>query len=302
MNRLDSLKRTFSYMEKSKLLPDEIIIVDQTQEKEIASKIENLCSEVHLNTRYFWNSEPSLTKARNTGFALTQGDVVVFMDDDVDVREDTFVNVKELFKNENLVMAGGVNEQEDISKLSYRSVLFGLTSFAKRRIGHVTPSIYGRFPIECAEETPSEWAMGFFFAVRKSAVEGWNLQFDEHLKYYAYAEDLDFSYSLYLKAKKENKSTIVSTKLTVRHNVSKEYRIPTQKQTYMMILHRRYIGAKLMAGWKSRILCLWSDLGTFLYRLTRKEPALDIVRAYVFYLTHRKDIVEGNFHYEYFMN
>jgi len=301
MNRVGSLSRTISYLENANPRPDEVIVVDQTQDHEIAVKIEEICKKTPLNAEYKWNSEPSLTKARNSGYALANGDIIVFMDDDVDVKKDTFANIHQIFSNNTIGLAGGINEYDDLSQFSMKSVILGKKSYRKRKIGHVTKSVYGRFPISCNESTDTEWAMGFFFAVRKSLLEKWNLRFDENLSYYAYAEDLDFTYSFFLHARIERIKCILSTKLKVCHNVSQEYRIPKRNETFMYILHRRYIRNKLIPGYMSVLLCWISELGDFVYRYIHKENPMDILKAHLFYFKYKKDILNGNFHYEEFM-
>ena len=301
MNRVDSLRQTFLHLEKSSIQPYEVIVVDQTQELDLASRIKELCENSLLNTFYKWNSRPSLTEARNTGLALAKGDIVVFMDDDVDVKINTIANVINLFHDDQLAMAGGINELDPFRRVSILSAVFGMASYRKRYQGYVLRSVYGRFPIDCKQDTPSEWAMGFFFVVRKELVEKWHLKFDEHLQYYAYAEDLDFTYSYFLHAQAEGFKCIFSKSLGVLHNVSMEYRIPSRKGTFMMILHRRYIGHKLMPGFFTELCCLWSDLGTTFYRLLHREPIKDIIEALVFYYKNRRDIVSGNFNYSHYM-
>lgn len=301
MNRLDSLRRTFSYIEKSTAVPDEIIVVDQTPDKLLCAKIEQYLKETSLNTEYIWNSEPSLTKARNSGYALAKGDIIVFMDDDVDVRPDTFSNIQELFNDEKIAMAGGINENDDLAHQSMIGVLFDKSSYRKRSIGHVTKSIYGRFPLHVGKKTPSEWAMGFFFVVRKNIMDEYNIRFDEHLKYYAYAEDLDFTYRYYINAKALGLNCIFSSMLTVKHNVSTEYRIPSKKQTYMIILHRRYLKNKLMPGFVSSAACIWSEIGDIFFRIIHKESCIDILKAQFFYCKNKRDILAGDFHYLNFM-
>lgn len=300
-NRVDSLSRTIAFLEQSNLFPDEIIVVDQTQDKQLASEIANKCNNTQLNAKYRWISKPSLTKARNVGYELSTGDVIVFMDDDVDVRPDTFANIHELFSDKNLAMAGGVNEKDDLAHQSFLGIMFGKSSFFRRNIGHVTFSVYGRFPLHVEKETPSEWAMGFFFVVRKSIMDKYNIRFDENLKYYAYAEDLDFTYRYYRKAKALNYRCIFSSMLTVRHNVSIEYRIPSRSQTYMGILHRRYLRKKLMPGFISYVLTIWSEIGVIAFRVMHKESIWDNLNAHLFYLRNRKDIINGKFHYDVFM-
>ena len=51
----------------------------------------------------------------------------------------------------------------------------------------------GRYPAPVADMVATDWAMGYFFCVRRSCMERWDCWFDENLKRYAYAEDLDVS-------------------------------------------------------------------------------------------------------------
>lgn len=301
-NRIDSLRRTFSYLEKSKLKPLEVLIIDQSN-ADFSKLIQTLCGEEdELNVVYNHLERPSLTAARNVGIKMSKGDVLVFMDDDVDVDAETLSNVVDLFKDERLVMAGGLdkkdvyhNSKKGNSKMGY---LFGKSKFSKRDVGHMASGVYGRFPQVCGEATPTEWVMGFFFAVKRDFIMEHDCRFDEHLQYYAYAEDLDFSYGVYLHADKCGKKCIFSNRLIVNHNVSTEYRTPTRKATFMNYLHRYYICRKYnLSGFKF----WWSNFGDLLFRLLKKESLLDYFKAMSFLIANRNSIRSGNFMYKKFM-
>ena len=140
--------------------------------------------------------------------------------------------------------------------------------------------------------------MGFFFAVKRDFIVEHNCIFDEHLQYYAYAEDLDFSYGVYLHADKCGKKCIFSNRLIVNHNVSTEYRTPTRKTTFMNYLHRYYICRKYnLSGFKF----WWSNFGDLLFRLLKKESLLDYFNAMSFLIVNRNNIRSGNFMYKKFM-
>lgn len=298
-NRIDSLKRTFSYLRKSKSKPLEVLIIDQSN-ADFSKQIQTLCGvEEELNVIYSHLEKPSLTAARNVGVDVSRGDILVFMDDDVDVGVETLSNVEDLFKDERLVMAGGLNKADaDVSHNSKMGYLFGKSKFIKRNIGHMASGIYGRFPLVCYEATLTEWVMGFFFAVRKDFIVGHNCRFDEHLQYYAYAEDLDFSYGVYQNAERSGKKCIFSNRLIVNHNVSTEYRTPSRKATFMNYLHRYYICKKYKL---SVAKFWWSNFGDLLYRLVKKESLTDYFKAIFFLIGNRREITNGNFLYEKFM-
>ena len=62
-NRIDSLRRTFSYLEKSKLKPLEVLIIDQSN-ADFSKLIQTLCGEEdELNVVYIHLEKPSLTFA-----------------------------------------------------------------------------------------------------------------------------------------------------------------------------------------------------------------------------------------------
>ena len=305
-NRISSIQRTLEYIVKSDTFPDEVIVVDQTQNPDLADSIKRLCDIQIFPVNYIWRSEPSLTKARNVGIAYANNDILVFMDDDVDVKNDTFTNVKSLFSDHTIAMVAGYDGLPP-AKNAYLSYLFNKSNYRKRHIGHVTSGIYGRFPItdghnDFPVNVSTEWAMGYFFVVRKDLVQKWNLQFDEKLQYYAYAEDLDFSHLYFEHAKREGLKCLYSLKCAVMHNVSKEYRTPKRALCFMSVVHREYIRYKHFGGSKYFYSSLWSSMGDVLARIVHHEPVKDILDALHFLFKYRDDIRKGIFHYELFMN
>lgn len=300
LNRVSSLARTLGFISKSSIPPDEIIIVDQSP-RDTAEKTKKLCDSQTLKIKYIHINEPSLTGARNAGIELCKNDIAIFMDDDVDIGTDTIKNILVLFKDNSISMVAGIDSGSPMKRLSLPSLIFFRSSFFKRYKGHVAMAGYGVFPQNLQAETPTEWAMGFFFAIRKSLAQKWGLKFDENLKYYAYAEDMDFTYRYFLKSKEENLKCIMSTAATVLHNVSKEYRLPSRQRTFMEICHRRYVMSKHGNSILRKLIMLWSDIGTAILRIKRGEPASDVFKAIAFAIKYRRDIKKGVFHYDKFM-
>lgn len=300
LNRVSSLARTLGFISKSSILPDEVIIVDQSP-RDTAEKTKKLCDSQTLKIKYIHINEPSLTGARNAGIELCKNDIAIFMDDDVNIGTDTIKNILVLFKDNSISMVAGIDSGSPMKRLSLPSLIFFRSSFFKRYKGHVAMAGYGVFPQNPQAETPTEWSMGFFFAIRKSLAQKWGLKFDENLKYYAYAEDMDFTYRYFLKSKEENLKCIMSTAATVLHNVSKEYRLPSRQRTFMEICHRRYVMSKHGNSILRKLIMLWSDIGTAILRIKRGEPASDVFKAIAFAIKYRRDIKKGVFHYDKFM-
>lgn len=296
MNRPVSLDHTLNYIVKGSDIPKQLIVIDQSQKDEYRTENLLVCEKykkMFPSLILEYQKIPSLTKARNLGISLSSEEIIVFMDDDVDVKKDTMSNVHSLFSDSRIAMAGGIQEGEQDVQNSIMSYILGMASFRKREIGHVARSCYGRFPIHCCPMTESQWAMGFFFAVRRSLLMKWAITFDERLLSYAYAEDLDFSYRYYKHASSEGYRCIMSSSLMVVHNISKEYRIPNRKTTFMHILHRYYLSHKLKFTKMIELHNLWCNLGLFVDKLLKKEPVRDLWDAQVFYFKHRREIKGG---------
>lgn len=302
MNRIDSLIRTVNKLRTGTVIPNELIIVDQSTDAETSFKtkqyLENI--ETSIKCRYVYQDVPSLTKARNNGMRYVSNEIVIQMDDDVDVDSNTIENIVALFsKYDDLSMVAGINRGGGPSN-SIVGYIFGKKSYQKRNIGHVTHSMYGRFPQKYEGEIETEWAMGFFFVIRKSLFEKWNLQWDENLKGYAYAEDLDFSYNYYICSKKENLRCLMSDRVVVKHNVTTEWRVIPRKHTFMIVLHREYLSYKFHKNPLYRLATRWSNFGEMMRRLLSHQSAKDVWDAQVFCDRWRSDIKKGIFHYDLF--
>lgn len=298
MNRPDSLKRTLSTYFMGDSYPMQLIVVDQSQNINTANENKMVVKSFSdkCNVRYIYQAEPSLTKARNNAFQYATEEIVLCSDDDVDVYKNTLNNVYQIMSDDKIAMLGGINDNEQAASTNI-GYLLGTKSYKNRNIGHVTLSVLGRFPNEIHGQVDTMWTMGFFFAIKKSLKDRWNIEWDENLTSYAYAEDLDFSYSYYKKAQQEGLRCIFSSDVHVKHMVTKEYRTPTKKQCYMYVLNREYIRNKHMKGFKSRLAIQWCDFWRLIERiLTRKNPK-DFALAMLYSQWNKEKVWKGQFPY-----
>lgn len=292
MNRPNTLARTLRTIAAGSCLPAQIVIVDQSQNKDIAEQNRALAEKIGNDIRidYIYQAEPSSTKARNRGISASSEDILIFSDDDVDLEPDTVGNIARLMESKDLAMIAGIDKNSGISE-SHIGYILGTKSFINRNIGHVTASILGRYPDRITEETATQWAMGYFFAVRRSLLDAWSIRWDENLIRYAYNEDLDFTHRYYMNAKESGMRCVLTPQVQVRHLVSKEYRAPSATTTYMYVLHRLYIACKLHRG---HIGIFWCDLWRLAERIVRRESPGDLVRAYRIYFKNRQAIRSGD--------
>lgn len=280
MNRPDTLAQTIRVLMNQEYIPKQLIIVDQSE-----TAIKRHQNEVALNryskitnTTYLYQATPSSTQARNFGLSKVSCNIIVYSDDDVDVNKQTLKQMYNLMLDEEVAMVGALdnNSSDSQTKIGY---LLGTKSYRYRKIGHVTKSILGRYPNHIQGQVDTQWAMGYFFAVKKQLIDKWNVRWDENLISYAYAEDLDFSWNYYKCASKENLRCILDESVSVSHLVSKEYRIPSFKSTQFFVINREYLSYKHKLGIRSRFATRWVNFCRFCERIVHREKPMDMLKA-----------------------
>lgn len=299
MNRPESLKRTLDSYLTADFIPGQIVIVDQSTGA-LRTKVETVIRECANQTQieYIYQCTPSSTIARNNAFIHAREEIVIYSDDDVDVKPDTLRIIYEIFSDESVALVGGMNDLSPVerSKIGY---LLGTKSYKNRFTGHVTKSVLGRFPLDLRGQVNTAWAMGFFFAVRRSLVERYELSFDEKLIGYAYAEDLDFTMTYCERAQKEGLRCIFDERIIVSHLGSLEYRVPSIKSIFSYCINRRYISYKHKMGASSRFAILWCDMCMLILRcLQRKQPYI-FLRALVYAVIHQRELAKGIVRYPF---
>lgn len=94
--REESLRNVLLDITAQRLLPDEVIVVDQTPLHQPAT--DELLRELAPLVRHERQQEPNLPAARNRGAQVAQGDVVLFVDDDIRLSPNFLVDVCTLFR------------------------------------------------------------------------------------------------------------------------------------------------------------------------------------------------------------
>lgn len=298
MNRPETLKRTIESYLKGRGYPSQIIVVDQSNNKKYMTEnklILEKCPSA-INVVYLYQEKPSLTVARNKALEYAKEEIIICSDDDIEIYEETLNNIFFIMKKKSIAMIAGIDDNTALSKTNIGYVL-GTKSYINRKIGHVTLSMLGRYPDNIQGEVETQWAMGYFFVIRKSLIKKWDIHWDEKLLEYAYAEDLDFSYRYYKKAKAQNYKCILHDNVRVKHLVSKEYRIPSCKSTYMFVLHRAYLAHKYGKGIRGQLACQWCNFWKLIQRIFHKENPRDLKEAIKYLIFNRKKIYAGEFYY-----
>ena len=175
-------------------LPHEVIVVDGDPESSARAVLDARRLGAGATMFKYLRRGANSTMQRNEGIKAAEGDVVVFLDDDVEVSRTTFAALEKAYSDHEVVGATGhLREPGDVRVGGADSRLRRLL-FASSRQGTFTPFGYPHYLRSGAGEQDVEFMPGCFMTARRAvAADVW---FDEGLRGYALAEDEDFSYRL----------------------------------------------------------------------------------------------------------
>lgn len=264
-NRPSDLRGTILSYLSGTSVPDQIIVVDQSI---VPFDPADCGLDAPTEILVVHSSEPSLTRSRNIGARQARNDVILFSDDDVRVDERTLQLLSAAMGNDEVALVAALDAADNPhfgggAKGSLARNVIGMLLGMKRPWRHdgyvIRSNMRGRYPENADKRVSTEWAMGFFFCVRRSCMERWDVWFDESLKRYAYAEDLDFSIRYCKYARAEGLRTVLEPALYVNHLASKEWRTPSDEAVDYFVKNRRYLAAKLYPR------CWWYQITLNLY-------------------------------------
>ena len=177
-------------------IPVELIVVANSG---LASAIEQIFKIVSqyesFASKKVVESKPGLTRSRNLGKLLAQGEFISFLDDDIEITADYFQRVEQLFSSDMNIVGASPFVEVDPMRWQSKSPL---TVMRRKRelAGKITT--YGRFDWLDFSETINqvEWLPGCAMTYRSSVIK--DLIFNEELENgpsggYALGEDADFS-------------------------------------------------------------------------------------------------------------
>jgi glycosyltransferase involved in cell wall biosynthesis len=288
-NRPRILKQTIASACDGNGIPRQMIVVDQSdcpvREEDLIDVMPDGIQLVVLH-----REEPSLTAARNAGIRKAECSIVLFMDDDVLLDSESLTRLCRGFLDSSVALIAAPEAEGSAPGKRYPTLLsaFFLRKKPFARYGYICRgAVLGRYPDMLEEPVETEWAMGYFFAVRLELLKRFSVRFDERLESYAYPEDLDFSYAFIKRANREGFRAVLDPHIQVEHLGSKEWRIMSRKATYMYVIHRYYVSYKYFRGWWMRAMLGWSDVGVFFRRLLEREQPFEIVKAHLLCIKKR---------------
>jgi GT2 family glycosyltransferase len=263
-NRFDDFTKTLPSVAAQTRLPDELIIVDSSNEK----KLEDYLASVKLpfSVKYF-HTQPGLTLQRNLGIHECVGDLIFFFDDDVNLDKNYIVEVEKVFegdKNKEIGAVGGKISKAVLETLRLKIELgvFGFIRFVFGVVGthngKFYPSGMPSHPHRNQVSGYIECLVGCCMAFRCEVFE--KAKFDEALAHYGLMEDVDISkrtldagYKIYYQ-----------TSATLIHNESPMNRLKVQPWAEMSVVNYDYLFRKSWARDKWRwFFYYWALIGLF---------------------------------------
>jgi GT2 family glycosyltransferase len=192
-DRPADLERCLASVACQIIQPDEIVIIDASADESTTKVVQQFTANGELNNLRIIRSSRGLTSQRNRGLRETTGDIVHFLDDDVEVCRDYFQRILAVFTANpgggTAVGASGVvtNMRPRQSRWLHRLLqLDAMKPGAISLSGVNTP-----FTGDPDAPYPVGWLSGCSMSYRRSAVLG--ISFNEDFTGYGLGEDVDFS-------------------------------------------------------------------------------------------------------------
>ena len=246
-NRFEDLTKTLPSLVSQTRLPDEIIIVDSSDNEQSKKYI----TSIHLpfSVRYF-HTRAGLTLQRNYGIQESIGDLIFFFDDDVDLDVNYLSAVEKVFVNDRLNKIGAVggrivaSENKNLFsvRVKLEKVIFATIRFIFGLVGNRNGKFYWSgmpsHPHATIKNGFIECLSGCCMAFRREVFN--KIQFDENLTGYGLMEDVDISkqtldagYKIYYQ-----------TSATLIHNESPMNRLKVQQWAEMSVINYDYLFRK----------------------------------------------------------
>ena len=207
MNRSSDLRLALDTLLGQTYKPFEVLVIDQSLDDKtrvLITEKKAVVQEKQINLEYVFQEEKSSVKARNRGIEMALGDIVSFLDDDIELFEDYFEKVVRYFKEDASLgaLSGNTLIKNKLGgwKWSLRKILLNIFLLNDFK-GNMTASGFG-YPVyerEIDRVMSVEMLPGCNMNMRAGCIP--DLRFDEWFTGYSYREDVELSYRVSLKAK-----------------------------------------------------------------------------------------------------
>lgn len=245
LNRIDCLKNVLDSIIKQCYKPFEVIIVDQSDNDIVISFFNNIKHDFKFNNiklLYVKQLAKSLVMARNFGGWISKGDWISFLDDDVILDENYYLEMKAYISdNPGIVILHGRIENIKINNSLAGKIASQVKRFFRLdnnmdSAGDLYSSFFGNLPVGFSNPVRCMWASGCNMFVKSSVAK--SFKFDEKLTSYSFAEDKDFSYRVF---KEYPDGIFAIPSAMLQHLETPTARIQSLKLYYMRVVYIYYL-------------------------------------------------------------
>lgn len=272
-NRPNELKRNFEHLVKLKTLPREIIIVDQSENK----NTQQLCLRYKKKIpiiKYLHQTKPSIPMAKNLGVQKSsdRAKILLFLDDDAFVAPpylDEILSYYNSLDDPNGIFGFNYAKfgNKDLSNI-FENFKFQIGKSVRKifLLGYVGDNIFGVTSPYGANSTfainapvRAEWFPGTNPSYKKEILK--KIKFDENFFWWALGEDVDISYRI---NKKYGNLYVVPASISHIHPPHEDDHVRKIRKIYMNQVNHFYLFYKLMPEMKFRFA--WNIIGITLLR------------------------------------
>jgi GT2 family glycosyltransferase len=244
-DRPDDLAGLLTSVAAQDFNPFEIIIVDDSPSRSASQVIKNFTPTFDLMNckfKYIKGTSDGLPSARNLGIAFSEGDAILFLDDDTLLHTNVINSIVNFFAIHPVALgvqpeivsstAKNNNELSIFKTAFHKAMMLGYYDLDKMFVRKSGASV---LPKKVTKVIHAERLSGCC-CYRQSVFR--DQKFDTKLKLWGYMEDLDFSHRLY---QKNPQSLYVIPSSKIIHKTSKKARLPNRTSIYMTTIYWFYV-------------------------------------------------------------
>jgi len=276
-DRCKDIKITFESILVQTHVPNEIIVVDSSKDE----KTKKYLYSLKLDNLIYINSKPGLTYQRNVGIKQASGDVLHFIDDDVNLDKNYFQVILDTFnKSDDIGGVGGILTNR-LGENKLRHIIDNI--FMLTRVdgdGIIQKSGFPAFQWRNQKHMNKVFHITEILcgiaSYRKGVFE--NIFFDEKLDGYGLMEDIDFSFRVSKKY-----ILIYNSNANVYHRATENSRINYNKLYFMYVRNTFYLYNKNIKKISPVYpFFLWGQIGILFYAIfySIKDKSFDSIIGY----------------------
>lgn len=303
-NRVKDLNECLNSIIVQTTLPKEIIVIDDGDDDKTESLIANRKKELEergVLLRYIRKKrEKSLTISRNIGVENANGDIILFLDDDVILDKNyikEILRIYEMYPNA-LGVQGCITNIKVSKVMNFINKIFFHGCLEKDKC-RILPSTESTYPLNLNKVIKVQMIAGGYTSFKKNIFD--KVRFNEKLLKSSYKEDKFFAYLL---LQNYQNSLFMTPYAKLVHNVSQEGRLPNKIRKYMTQIYSLYFFYKNVdQNLKNRLIYLWSrfgylgiHIGSFILKPSKSRllRVKYLMGAYITCMKHIEEIKRGD--------